>query len=51
MKTQEQELKIKRDKMTKESWVRNVMKIYPEKTKEETEALWDKIHANQSLKP
>ncbi len=29
--------------MKKESWIRNVLRIYPEKTKEETEALYNKL--------
>lgn len=34
---------LKRNKMGKETWVRNVLKVYPEKTRKETEALWEKL--------
>lgn len=30
--------------MTRESWIKNVMKVYPKKTREETEALYDKLY-------
>lgn len=38
-----QALVLKGHKMKRATWVRNVMKIHPEKTKYETEALYDKI--------
>jgi hypothetical protein len=37
------DLKEKRAEMQKEAWVKNVMRIYPDKTKKETEALWIKL--------
>lgn len=38
--------KQKREAMTKESWIRNVLRIFPHKTKEEAEQLHDKIFSN-----
>lgn len=33
----------KREEMNKEAWIINVLRIHPEKTREEAEALHDKI--------
>lgn len=43
MTTEEMDLILKRKEMAKESWIKNVMRIHPEKTREETEALWQKL--------
>lgn len=43
-----QALVLMRHKMKRDTWIRNVMKIYPEKTREETEALHDKIFPKYS---
>lgn len=41
----EKDLIEKREQMSKESWIRNVMRIYPEKTRLETEELYSKLWA------
>jgi hypothetical protein len=38
-----EDLSIRREKQAKESWIKNVMRIHPEKTREETEALYSKL--------
>lgn len=37
------QLILKRNNMKKETWIKNVIRIYPEKTLEETEELYNKI--------
>jgi hypothetical protein len=44
------DLLLKRKDMTKESWIKNVMRIYPHKTREETETLWEKLFEYDSKK-
>lgn len=41
------ELKDKREDMRRDSWIKNVMKIYPEKTKEQVEELYDKLYGKR----
>lgn len=38
-----QKLNYKREEMSKESWIKNVLKNYPEKSREETEQLYIKL--------
>lgn len=33
----------KREEQKRESWIKNVMRIYPEKTRKETEELWERV--------
>jgi hypothetical protein len=49
MTTEEMDLILKRKEMTKESWIRNVMRIHPEKSQEETEDLYNKIFESDKL--
>ena len=42
------ELKQKVSAMKRESWIKNVMRIYPEKTRQETETLYEKIFSTPS---
>jgi hypothetical protein len=44
MSTEEMDLVTKRKEMTKQSWIKNVMRIHPEKTIEQAEALYIKIY-------
>lgn len=37
------DLIIKRKEMSKETWIKNVMRVYPNRTREETENLWQKL--------
>lgn len=39
MTTEEMDLILKRKEMSKQAWIKNVMRIYPEKTLQETEDL------------
>lgn len=43
MTTEEMDLILRRREMSKETWIKNVMRIYPAKTREETEELWTKL--------
>jgi hypothetical protein len=43
MSSEEMDLIEKRKEMSKEAWIKNVMRIHPEKTREETEELWKKL--------
>lgn len=43
IEAQNVELILKRKEMSKETWIKNVMRVYPERTREETEALWQKL--------
>lgn len=43
-----QALILKSHKMKRETWIRNVMKTYPEKSQKETEAFHDKIFNSRS---
>lgn len=43
MKAEEMDLSLKRKEMSKEAWIKNVIRIYPDKTREETERLWREI--------
>lgn len=45
------DLILKRKEMTKETWIKNVMRIYPDRTREETEALWQKLFEYDQQKP
>lgn len=38
-----EELKDKREAMTRESWIKNVLRIYPDKTRQQAEELHDKL--------
>jgi hypothetical protein len=49
MKAEEMELITKRKEMSKEAWIRNVMRLYPDKTKQETEELWQKLFEHEVL--
>jgi hypothetical protein len=49
MTTEEMELLSKRKEMSKEAWIRNVMRLYPDKTKQETEVLWNKLFEPEAL--
>lgn len=51
MKPEEIDLINKRKEMSKESWIKNVMRIHPEKTLAETEELWRKLFEFDSLPP
>jgi hypothetical protein len=42
--SQVKESKQKREQMAKETWIRNVMRVYPEKTLEEVSAAHDRIY-------
>jgi len=33
----------KREEMKKEAWIKNVLKIYPNKTRDQAEELWIKL--------
>jgi hypothetical protein len=39
-------VKIKREEMTRETWIKNVLRIYPGKTRAEAEVLYDKLLKN-----
>lgn len=41
-------LTYRRTLMSREAWIRNVLKFFPEKTKEEVGALYDKISKNET---
>lgn len=43
MKVEEMDLILKRKEMSKESWIKNVMRIYPDRTREEAEDLYHKL--------
>jgi hypothetical protein len=45
------DLILKRKEMTKDSWIRNVIRIYPDKTYQETELLWQKVFESETPKP
>jgi hypothetical protein len=47
MTTEEMELISRRKNMSKEAWIKNVMRIYPEKTREQTEELWQKLFESE----
>lgn len=51
MSGEEMDLITKRQNMGKESWIKNVMRIYPEKTREETEKLYDSLLESEPYKP
>lgn len=46
---EEKDLKERREQMAKESWVKNVLRIYPEKTQEEVEKLWNDLKCSESV--
>lgn len=43
MNTEQKTAEQKRANMARETWIKNVMRIYPNKTREETEKLHDSI--------
>ena len=45
-----EDIKQKREEMSKESWIKNVLRIYPDKTREQAEALYTKIFTNTITK-
>lgn len=45
------DLITKRQNLGKESWIKNIMRIYPEKTREETEKLYDSLLEIEPYKP
>jgi hypothetical protein len=49
MKAEDLHLIEKRKDMSKEAWIRNVMRLYPDKTKQETEELWQKLFESEVL--
>jgi hypothetical protein len=38
-----EDTKQKREEMSREAWIKNVLRIHPEKTREQAEELYDKI--------
>ena len=40
----------KRRQMRKETWIKNVMKVFPERSLEDTEALYQKLFFTQPLR-
>ena len=38
-----EDLKARREAMNKETWIKNVLRMFPEKTKEEAETLHSKL--------
>lgn len=48
MKPEEYDLILKRKEMSKETWIKNVMRIHPDKTREETEELWQKLFNSEN---
>lgn len=38
-----EDLRNRRENMTKETWIKNVLRIYPEKTREQAEELYSKL--------
>lgn len=42
------ELTAKREQMSKEAWIKNVLRIYPEKTRHEVEELHSKLFGRKT---